>query len=78
MATVFSCVASRNKRGAAPGFRTNGGGALNHGGYKGYCWSCTPVTDGVTVRYLDFGTQYLYPNYVLYRGYGFQLRCLSE
>ncbi|WP_297832877.1 hypothetical protein [uncultured Rikenella sp.] len=47
-------------------------------GRNGYSWACTPVTDDVTVRYLDFYTQYLYPSNAHYRGHGFPLRCLSE
>ncbi|WP_300829386.1 hypothetical protein [uncultured Rikenella sp.] len=47
-------------------------------GNYGYSWSYTPVTGGVTVRYLVFDTQGLYPSGVHNRGLGFQLRCLSE
>ncbi len=65
----------------APGYRAFGRagweGIARTIGY-GYSWSCTPVTDDVTVRYLDFDTQTLYPSYAHYRGPGFQLRCLSE
>ncbi len=66
----------------APGFRDFGragweGIAGGIGNY-GYSWSCTPVTGAVTVRYLDFSTQYLGPSHAHNRGHGFQLRCLSE
>ena len=65
----------------APGFRDFGragweGIARGVGNY-GYSWSCTPVTDDVTVRYLDFNTQNLNPSNAHNRGHGFQLRCLS-
>ena len=62
----------------APGYRGNGEGALWGVGHSGYSWSCTPVTDGVTVRSLDFYTQYLSPSGAHGRAHGFQLRCLSE
>ncbi|WP_299457475.1 hypothetical protein [uncultured Rikenella sp.] len=62
----------------APGSRGRGEGALWSVGNGGYSWSCTPVTGDVTVRYLDFYTQNLYPSGAHNRGHGFQLRCLSE
>ena len=64
--------------GTAPGYRNNASGALSYVGSYGYSCSCTPVTDGVTVRYLGFGTQYLYPSDAHNRAHGLQLRCLSE
>ena len=67
--TVFSCVASRNKR--APGYRERG-----HGGSYGFsCSSSVSTTNGM---YLDFRVTGLYPNLAGGRAYSFQLRCLSE
>ncbi len=66
----------------APGYRDFGRagyeGVARYGGNYGFSWSCTPVTDDVTVRYLDFSTQNLDPSNAHNRGNGFQLRCLSE
>ena len=66
----------------APGYRDFGRagwvGIARSLGNHGYSWSCTPVTDDVTVRYLDFNTQGLIPSIAHNRGHGFQLRCLSE
>ncbi|WP_294598983.1 hypothetical protein [uncultured Rikenella sp.] len=66
----------------APGYRdfgrTGWEGIARGIGNNGCSWSCTPVTGDVTVRYLAFGTQDLYPSYAHNRAHGFQLRCLSE
>ena len=66
----------------APGYRDFGRtgyeGVAKSIGNDGYSWSCTPVTDGVTVRYLGFYTQSLNASYADSRAHGFQLRCLSE
>ncbi len=72
--TVFSCVASRNKR--APGYRERGHGGLSHVGSYGFsCSSSVSTTNGM---YLDFRVTGLYPNLAGGRAYSFQLRCLSE
>ncbi|WP_300828329.1 hypothetical protein [uncultured Rikenella sp.] len=67
---------------SAPGYRDFGRagweGIARDIGRNGCSWSCTPVTGDVTVRYLDFYTQYLSPSRAHNRGHGFQLRCLSE
>ena len=49
-------------------------------GNNGYSWSSTSYDSGDHYRgmYLNFGTQNLNPSSANYRGYGFQLRCLSE
>ncbi len=66
----------------APGFRDYGRtpfeGMIRYTGNCGYCWSSTPMTGDVTVKYLGFSTQDLGPNDAYSRAYGFQLRCLSE
>ena len=62
----------------APGYRLWEAGSLLGAGNYGYSWSCTPVTGGVTVRYLDFYMPELRHSYAHNRGHGFQLRCLSE
>ncbi|WP_297831665.1 hypothetical protein [uncultured Rikenella sp.] len=71
-----------NRTRTAPGYRDYGRasyeGVARSVGNSGYSWSCTPVTGDVTVRYLGFYTQGLYPSNAHYRGHGFQLRCLSE
>ncbi|WP_297832382.1 hypothetical protein [uncultured Rikenella sp.] len=67
---------------SAPGYRDFGRagyeGVARSVGNHGYSWSCTPVTGGVTVRYLGFYMQELGPGSAHNRGHGFQLRCLSE
>ncbi|WP_294599130.1 hypothetical protein [uncultured Rikenella sp.] len=45
-------------------------------GYSGYSWSS--AISGTNGVFLDFSTQHLNPGYVRNRGYGLQLRCLSE
>ncbi|WP_294600459.1 hypothetical protein [uncultured Rikenella sp.] len=45
-------------------------------GYSGYSWSS--AVSGTNGVFLDFSTQHLNPGYVRNRGYGLQLRCLSE
>ena len=60
----------------APGFRRNTSGGLGSVGGDGYSWSSTvSSTNGVR---LYFYTQSLNPSSAYHRGYGFQLRCLSE
>jgi len=90
VATVFSCAASRNKRGyrsrgqfraaAPPGFRDFGSGDPVSIGKYGYNWSSTSCDAGDHCRsmYLYFGATALHPNYTTPRAYALQLRCLSE
>ncbi len=60
----------------APGFRANGNGALSYVGNAGYNWSsAVSSTDGMN---LNFRVIWLYSIYANNRGYGLQLRCLSE
>ena len=64
----------------APGFRDAGNsgrlGALADVGNNGCSWSsAVSSTSGV---FLNFGVAHLYPSGANRRGYGFQLRCLSE
>ncbi|WP_304708666.1 hypothetical protein [uncultured Rikenella sp.] len=47
-------------------------------GSHGYSWACTPVTGDGTVRYLASEPKMFNPSYASSRGYGLQLRCLSE
>ncbi len=76
--TVFSCVASRNKRGEwrVPGYRLSNSGALNSVANHGFNWSSTSFEEGS----LDmlFRAQGLNPGNADTRAHGFQLRCLSE
>ncbi|WP_300730516.1 hypothetical protein [uncultured Rikenella sp.] len=64
----------------APGFRDAGNngrsGALCLVGEGGYIWSSTAVEP--TGMDLNFHSHYLDPYHTSNRGYGFQLRCLSE
>ncbi len=67
---------AREKINPAPGHRGSGDGALWVVGATGCNWSATiSKTSGV---YLDFYVTGLAPNRVNSRGYGLQLRCLSE
>ncbi|WP_297829319.1 hypothetical protein [uncultured Rikenella sp.] len=69
------------RRNPAPGFRgydANYEGIARYVGFNGYSWSSAPRTDDITVQYLAFSAQYLYPSNTNGRTYGFQLRCLSE
>ncbi|WP_294596446.1 hypothetical protein [uncultured Rikenella sp.] len=65
---------------SAPGYRDAGNnglfGALGGIGLHGYSWST--AANGILGRFLWFNTQDLYPCHAASRGYGFQLRCLSE
>ncbi|WP_300850786.1 hypothetical protein, partial [uncultured Rikenella sp.] len=81
--TVFSCVASRNKRGpssTAPGFRSHTSGVPGFVGKGGYSWSVTSYDseDHYRGSYLDFYATWLNPSSTAYRAAGLQLRCLSE
>ncbi|WP_297627693.1 hypothetical protein [uncultured Rikenella sp.] len=46
-------------------------------GLHGYSWSSS-ATNGTYGFFLWFATEVLVPCHSLYRGHGFQLRCLSE
>ncbi|WP_299458359.1 hypothetical protein [uncultured Rikenella sp.] len=62
--------------GPAPGFRGRSEGAIGGVGDYGYSWSFpTRDTNGM---FLGIGTVWLNPSSSDYRGYGYQLRCLSE
>ncbi|MDE5945592.1 MAG: hypothetical protein K2G93_08455 [Rikenella sp.] len=45
-------------------------------GSYGYSWSSD--TSDSNGYYLDFNYSRIVPNYLFYRAYGFQLRCLQE
>ncbi len=78
-ATVFSCVASRNKRGpssTAPGYRSDANGTLHFVCSYGYVWSSK--TNNIRSHNLHFSAPWLNPSYAYYRANGYQLRCLSE
>ena len=67
----------------APGYRDFGRtryeGVARSIGDGGYSWSAVPYgIGGITIRYLDFNSQFLSPCNTHYRGIGYQLRCLSE
>ncbi len=66
----------RVPNGTAPGFRETASGALNYVGNDGFCYSRSG-SGGYGV-YLNFGMTELSSSSAYYRGYGFQLRCLSE
>ena len=73
--TVFSCVASRNKRGA-PGNRHANWGTMTGVGDIGFSQSAT-IND-IRGFHLLIGINRLNPSYADPRAYGLQLRCLSE
>ncbi|WP_294600297.1 hypothetical protein [uncultured Rikenella sp.] len=60
----------------APGSRYRTSGVLYTVSNYGFSWSST-ANDSSGV-YLDFSATELHPSSTYYRGYGFQLRCLSE
>ncbi|WP_294593563.1 hypothetical protein [uncultured Rikenella sp.] len=77
--SVFSCVASRNKRGPsspAPGYRNYASGEPGGVGNNGNSWSS--AVSGIDGRFLWFNSQDLSPSRAHNRGHGLQLRCLSE
>ncbi|WP_300856967.1 hypothetical protein [uncultured Rikenella sp.] len=82
VATVFRCVASRNKRKThpAPGFRYYTSGEPGGVGTYGYSWSSSSDNSGDHYRgmYLIFSVATLNPSNASFRGHGLQLRCLSE
>ncbi|WP_300730560.1 hypothetical protein [uncultured Rikenella sp.] len=61
---------------AAPGFRNHASGAPGGVGNEGSVWSAS--TSGIGGLDLYFHITGLYLNSSNGRGYGFQLRCLSE
>ncbi|WP_297829384.1 hypothetical protein [uncultured Rikenella sp.] len=61
---------------AAPGCRNRNTGILNDGGRYGYSWiSSTNSTLGLS---LHFSVDWIGSSLANSRGYGLQLRCLSE
>ncbi|WP_297628353.1 hypothetical protein [uncultured Rikenella sp.] len=77
MSTVFSCVASRNKREeTTPGFRGYYVGTLSNTGSSGFSWSST--IRSIYGQYFDLAMTSLYPSNSSGRAHGLQLRCLSE
>jgi hypothetical protein len=75
----FSMICNREP----PGFRdsgwreTEGGsGKLWGVGNNGFSWSST--ASGSSAHCLDFSYARIVPQNLLYRAYGFQLRCLQE
>ncbi|WP_300646603.1 hypothetical protein [uncultured Rikenella sp.] len=60
----------------APGLRLYGEGALDLVGNYGFSYSSS--VSGINGVYLDFYVTGLYPSDAYSRGYGLQLRCLSE
>ena len=64
----------------APGFRAGSHGVLGNVSEVGFSWSSAFYDSGDYYRgtYLNFSTQYLYPNDANVRVCGFQLRCLSK
>ncbi|WP_297830221.1 hypothetical protein [uncultured Rikenella sp.] len=62
--------------GTAPGYRWAASGALHDIGHRGYSWGST--ISGTFGMNLNFGTTWINSSGVNDRGWGFQLRCLSE
>ncbi|WP_297831518.1 hypothetical protein [uncultured Rikenella sp.] len=62
--------------GTAPGFRSNSSGTLYVVGQNGFSYSSS--TSNIGGLDLGFSSNYLGPGFSDNRGYGFQLRCLSE
>ena len=60
----------------APGYRHSNSGALGDVGNRGYSWSS--AISGTSGVFLNFSVASLNPSLVNGRGFGFQLRCLSE
>ncbi len=63
------------KRPGLPG-HTGVQGTLGRAGNYGGCWAS--ATSGILGMDLNFHAAYLVASHSDYRGYGFQLRCLSE
>ncbi|WP_304708588.1 hypothetical protein [uncultured Rikenella sp.] len=78
--TVQAIGQSAVSRFPAPGYRDAGNekrfGDLGSAGNHGASWSST--NSSVEAIYLYFHSTIFHPNRALHRGYGFQLRCLSE
>ena len=64
----------------APGYRYATSGALWAVGNDGCSWASTSYDSGGHYRgmHSGFNVTWLNPSRVYYRGYGFQLRCLSD
>ncbi|WP_294593900.1 hypothetical protein [uncultured Rikenella sp.] len=60
----------------APGYRDSHSGVQVNVGYHGFSYSSS--VSGNSGVYLNFSVTDLNPSGTYYRGYGFQLRCLSE
>ncbi|WP_300729432.1 hypothetical protein [uncultured Rikenella sp.] len=60
----------------APGYRVAGSGEAANVSSFGYCWSS--ATSDTFGKRLGFSATWLDPCDAYGRGYGFQLRCLSE
>ena len=69
-------AASKTPCGCAPGNRYAYSGALLSVGLSGYNWSST--ISSVNGMHLGLSVPWLVPSGTNGRGYGFQLRCLSE
>ncbi len=80
MEEVFERGKSENRCEAAgipaPGVREKATGTPTEVGYGGYSWSST--VSGINGLDLNFYVTWLNPSTANSRGYGFQLRCLSE
>ena len=62
----------------APGFRERLHGTPDYVGNSGYSWSSAPNLNSINGMLLGFNTADVNPGSTHNRGYGFQLRCLSE
>ncbi|WP_294600124.1 hypothetical protein [uncultured Rikenella sp.] len=62
--------------GPAPGYRLWDAGTLLGAGNCGFSWSST--ANEALGLYLHFYVTYFHASFLSNRGYGFQLRCLSE
>ncbi|WP_297627156.1 hypothetical protein [uncultured Rikenella sp.] len=62
----------------APGFRNYSTGALGAIGSEGTVWSASVPDDSTNAWRLLFHATNMDPSHAYNRGYGFQLRCLSE
>ncbi|MDE5944059.1 MAG: hypothetical protein K2G93_00520 [Rikenella sp.] len=60
----------------APGYRYPYYGTVYYVGRSGYSWSSS--TAGNNSYFLDFGCDWIFPNYNNLRAIGLQLRCLQE
>ncbi|WP_294593485.1 hypothetical protein [uncultured Rikenella sp.] len=62
----------------APGYRNHTDGALLGVGGEGTVWSAWVPGGSTRAWRLLFGAAGMDPSYAYHRGFGFQLRCLSE